>query len=99
MDASAEALYRLYSGFSLHEAVGNNAFSYGRRKNRSLYVPKLIHGQLSVVRPGNTIVFSEIEEGVEKNHTGLEQFVHLNWNNKQLFIFDNHKDVKNEKAT
>jgi len=87
---SSEALYRLYNGFQITKAIGNNAFSFNQRKRRFIYVPKLVQGQLSDVQPGNTIVFSEIEEGVEKNHTGLEQFVHLSWNEKQIFIFDNH---------
>jgi hypothetical protein len=90
MNFSNEAIYHLYSGFYIRGAIGNNAFSFNQRTNQSIYIPPLIKGKFSDVQPGNTIAFSEFLEGKEYNHNGLKQFVHLVWNGKQVFVFDNH---------
>ena len=50
-----------YTGFYIDKPLGNNMFSYNERKNKKIYVPKLIQGDLSDVKVGNEVVFSEIE--------------------------------------
>jgi len=49
-------LQALYSGFEVAEPVGNNAFSFQQRKNKSIYVPPLIQSALSDVQVGSEIV-------------------------------------------
>ncbi|EQH14377.1 UPF0489 family protein, partial [Clostridioides difficile] len=44
-----------YSGFYIEKPVGNNVFSYDKRENKSIYVPKLINGTLNDVRLGNEV--------------------------------------------
>ncbi len=83
-------LQSFYSGFEINEPAGNNAFSYGQRQNKSIWVPPLIPGALTDVTQGDKIVFSEIEDGVEKNRNGLKNFVYLSYHHKNIFIFDNH---------
>ncbi len=83
-------LQTLYSGFEISEPLGNNTFSFELRNNKSIWVPPLISGALSDITPGDEIVFSEVEEGIEKNQTGLKQFVYLPFQGKDIFIFDNH---------
>lgn len=86
----SKSIYDFYNGFYIDRPLGNNAFSYTDRKNKQIYVPPLIRGDLSDLIPGNKIVFSEIEDGVEQNKCGLKNFVHWIVNNIDIFIFDNH---------
>ncbi|MEJ2053207.1 MAG: UPF0489 family protein [Calditrichaceae bacterium] len=83
-------IYDFYHGFFIDQPAGNNAFSFSRRKNKKIYVPSLIRGDLCDLSVGNEIVFSEIEDGVEKNKHGLKKFIHRTVNEKDIFIFDNH---------
>lgn len=83
-------LQQFYSGFEIGEPIGNNAFSYTSRKNKKIYIPPLIEGDLSNLKIGDHIVFSEIEDGIEKNRQGLKHFVYFRFREKDIFIFDNH---------
>jgi len=83
-------LQSLYAGFGINDPVGNNAFSYEQRQNKSIYVPSLIQGTLADLVPGEKIVFSEIEDGIEKNRSGLKNFIYYPFQGKDIFIFDNH---------
>jgi len=83
-------LTTLYSGFDLETPVGNNAFSFDARKNRTLHVPALVTGTLQHLAIGRSIAFSEVVDGVELNRLGLERFVHFEQDGKQFFVFDNH---------
>ena len=85
-----DSLKRLYHGFEISAALGNNAFSYDNRKNKKIYVPPLISGSPQQLQKGRQVVFSEIEEGIEKNRCGLLNFIHYGYENKTIFIFDNH---------
>ncbi|EQH66323.1 hypothetical protein [Clostridioides difficile] len=62
-----------YSGFYIEKPVGNNVFSYDKRENKSIYVPKLINGTLNDVRLGNEVVFNEVDENklVDKSKNTL----------------------------
>lgn len=83
-------IYEFYNGFYINRPSGNNAFSYSERINKQIYIPPLISGQLSDLAMGDEIVFSEIEDGVEKNKKGLKDFIHIKFEEKDIFIFDNH---------
>ena len=85
-----KSIYEFYNGFYIDRPVGNNAFSYSDRKNKQIYVPSLLPGKLSDLAIGDEIVFSEIEHGVEKNRTGLKNYIHLVIKDTDIFIFDNH---------
>ena len=50
----------------------------------------MVKGNLSDVEIGQKIVFSEIEDGIEKNRNGLENFIYFPFQDKDIFIFDNH---------
>lgn len=79
-----------YTGFYIDKPLGNNKFSYDERKNKKIYVPKLIQGNLSDVKVGNEVVFSEIEFEEEINAIGLKNMVRFNYKDKTVYIFDNH---------
>ncbi len=83
-------LQSFYSGFHIDDPVGNNAFSFSRRRNQGIFVPTLVCGSMAQVCPGEDVVFSEIVDGVEINAKGLERFVHLDIPGKDVFVFDNH---------
>jgi hypothetical protein len=86
----SKSIYDFYNGFFIDQPVGNNIFSFADRKNKRIYVPPLLTGQLSDLAIGDEIVFSEIEDGIEKNKKGLKHFIHWITNKKEIFIFDNH---------
>jgi hypothetical protein len=79
-----------YNGFYIEKAVGNNAFSFEKRGNKRIYVPPLIEERIAELSLGNKTVFSEIEDGVEKNRAGLKNFIYNYDLDKHIFIFDNH---------
>ena len=79
-----------YTGFYIDKSLGNNVFSYDERKNKKIYVPKLIQGDLSDVKVGNEVVFSEIDFEEEINAIGLKNMVKFNYEDKTVYIFDNH---------
>jgi len=83
-------LKKFYSGFYLEKPAGNNAFSYDARKNRRLYVPALVGGDLRDLAISRSVAFSEVVDGVEQNRPGLNRFVHIEKKGKQFFVFDNH---------
>ncbi len=85
-----QSLQTIYHGFHITEPVGNNAFSHEQRQNKSIWVPALMQGTLSDLSLGTEIVFSEIEDGVEKNRNGLNNFLYFPFRGKDIFIFDNH---------
>lgn len=83
-------LSELYNGFYISEPIGNNAFSYTRRQNKKIYVPPLRRAGIDDLALGNEVVFSEINNGNEKNLTGLANYLLFNWNKTPVFVFDNH---------
>ena len=83
-------LKKLYSGFYIDSPTGNNIFSFGKRRNKKIFVPPLFSGKINDILIGNEIVFSEIDDGIEFNKVGLKHFVHMTRNGKQIFVFDNH---------
>lgn len=81
-----------YTGFYIDRPLGNNVFSYEERKNKSIYVPKLIEGTLCDVKIGEKVVFNEIDDdGNEIKAKGLENIVEWDTcDGKKVYIFDNH---------
>ena len=87
---SEKTIYDLYRGFEIVEPLGNNAFSFNQRRNKSISVAPLRKGTINDVHPGNKIAFCEVEEGQEQCRPGLEAFIHIPQKKKDIFIFDNH---------
>ncbi len=83
-------LQQFYSGFDIKKPVGNNAFSFDKRKQKEIFVPPLIEGTPNDLRVGSQIAFSEIVDGNEKNYCGLKNFIHFKHGETEVFIFDNH---------
>lgn len=80
-----------YCGFFIDKPVGNNIFSYEDRKNKKIFVPKLITGDLNDIKEGKEIVFNEIDEDREIKAYGIEKMVEMNTEDgKRVYIFDNH---------
>jgi hypothetical protein len=96
-----------YKGFFIDKPIGNNKFSYNERTKKEIYVPKLIQGNLDDVLLGEECVFSEVDEDKEINALGLKNMVMYNFDDKDIYIFDNHnhafyfwmKSLKNKKFT
>ena len=80
-----------YSWFYLREAVGNNAFSFEQRKNKKIWVPKLIEAQISDIELWEEVVFEDFgfDDQLSTN-TGLKNFYIIKWKNKDIYLFDNH---------
>jgi len=83
-------LMKLYSGFSIETADGNNAFSFDARERKSIFVPPLIEAPLESASLGEHVVFCEIEDGIEHALTGLKNMIYSHWRDKHIFLFDNH---------
>lgn len=79
-----------YKGFYIDKAIGNNVFSYEERKNKKIYVPKLIEGTLDDVVVGEEVVFNEIDQQQEIKAKGLKNMVLYKFKDKDIYIFDNH---------
>ncbi|MGL6106353.1 UPF0489 family protein [Romboutsia sp.] len=79
-----------YKGFYITKCSGNNVFSYNERRDKQIYVPKLIEGNLEDVCIGEEVVFNEIDEGIEIKAKGLKNMVKLDSKDKEIYIFDNH---------
>ena len=85
-----EVLQTYYTGFYINTPGGNNAFSYEKRKNKLIYVPPVLKGDLDDLAVSQEIAFSEIVEGKERNSTGLKYFLMVERGDKHIFICDNH---------
>lgn len=48
--------------FYITKPVGNNAFSFDLRTNKTLYVPSVIEGDFNDVEMGNEVVFEDVDE-------------------------------------
>ncbi len=77
--------------FSLNGRLGNNAFSYELRGNKTLFVSSIIDGNFRDVKEWSEIVFEDIDEkGVLRSCTGLRNFVRMDWKGIPMIVFDNH---------
>jgi len=85
----------MYSWFYLTENIGNNAFSFFKRKNKKLWVPKLIKindfNEIKLQKNKNKIAFEDFDFNWDlKANYWLENFYEINFFWKKLFLFDNH---------
>lgn len=85
-----DELKKLYRGFYIEQPVGNNEFSFDKRRNRSIWVAPLVDGLPGDIREGNNIAFAEVEDDREISAKGLEQFLYFEHADRPVFIFDNH---------
>jgi len=75
----------------LIKPVGNNAFSYEERTNKSLYIPSIVEGNFTDIQEWTEIVFEDKDEkNIIRSCTWLENFVRMRWNHIPMIIFDNH---------
>lgn len=80
-----------YTWFYLDEAKGNNAFSFEQRKNKKLWVPKLIEAEIWDIELWDEVVFEDFgfDDQLSTN-TGLKNFYKISWQGKDIYLFDNH---------
>ncbi len=80
-----------YNWFYLDKPLGNNAFSFKERKNKKLWVPKLIKAEFGDIKLWNEVVFEDFwfDDQLSTN-TWLENFYHFKWKEKDIYLFDNH---------
>ncbi len=80
-----------YTWFYLDEAKGNNAFSFEQRKNKKLWVPKLIEATIWDIELWDEVVFEDFwfDDQLSTN-TGLKNFYKISWEWKDIYLFDNH---------
>lgn len=81
-----------YKWFYLEEPLGNNAFSYTQRKNKKLWVPKLIeNAKISDIKLWEKVVFEDYGfDDILSSNFWLENFYHFKWRGKDIYLFDNH---------
>ncbi|MCA9408121.1 MAG: UPF0489 family protein [Candidatus Omnitrophica bacterium] len=88
--SNIELLQQFYQGFYLTDPVGNNAFSFDKRQCQEIYVPPIIQGTLQDLKIGKEVAFCEHFEQEEIRKCGLQHFLYLEINDKEIFVFDNH---------
>ena len=78
--------------FYITEPVWNNAFSYEKRKNKKLYVPSLIEiDSFDKIKLWDEIVFEDYDFNNKlSSNKWLKNFYKIKWNNKDIYLFDNH---------
>ncbi len=82
--------------FQITNNISNNSFSFSKRKNPTINVPKIIDGEIDDVKIGNKIVFEDFNENGElKSCVGLKNFVRTVHpiTKKPIIIVDNHNHV------
>lgn len=83
----------MYSqSFYISENVWNNAFSYNIREKKQIFVPSLKKiSSLCDIELWTEVAFSDIDfDWNLREYCGLKNFYELDWNNKKIFLFDNH---------
>ncbi|MDO4794131.1 MAG: hypothetical protein Q3993_08090 [Filifactor alocis] len=77
-------------GFYLKTNTGNNAFSFEHRKNKELWIPPLLQGDVHSLKQGDNYVFCEYDSETDKDECcpGLEFMIYDGKRN--LYLFDNH---------
>lgn len=81
--------------FFIDQAVWNNAFSFETRKNKKIYVPKLIEvdnfDEIEFQDDKEKIAFEDFwfDDKLSTNY-GLKNFYKIDYKWKELYLFDNH---------
>ncbi len=84
------------SEFQITDNISNNSFSFSKRKNPTIHVPKIIDGGVDDVKIGNKIVFEDFDEHNNlKSCVGLKNFIRTihPTTKKPIIIVDNHNHV------
>lgn len=77
--------------FYIETPVWNNAFSYEKRVHKKLLVSSLIEWILENIELWNETVFEDYDfEDQFISAKWLKNFYKLKWNDKDLYLFDNH---------
>lgn len=81
--------------FYISRNIGNNSFSYEKRKSLgsdcTIYIPSTISWSLNDLKIWNQIVFEEIDSNWNlSSHVWLQNFLHISKSGKDIFIMDNH---------
>lgn len=82
--------------FQITDNRSNNAFSFEKRVNPTLWVPNVVEGGLDDVEIGDQVVFEDFDEnGKLKSCIGLRHFVRMEHptTGKPIVIVDNHNHV------
>jgi len=85
--------------FYIEESVWNNAFSYGERENKKLFIPKLKKIQsleeVELLQKGTEkITFEEYDfDDKMQSCYGLKNLYELEWKGKKVYLVDNHNHV------
>lgn len=83
--------------FYIKDKVGNNAFSYDKRKNKKLYVPNIIESSINEIElkdDFDKIAFEDFwfDWKISTNY-GLKNFYKIKWKWKEIVLVDNHNHV------
>ncbi len=77
--------------FVLKGKIGNNAFSYDKRKvNDALYISRIEKSDCFNIKKSDMIAFSEIDNNKEYGFKGIDPFLLVEGRNKNIYVFDNH---------
>lgn len=77
--------------FYIEARKSSNAFSFERRKNPRIYVPKMVDGGVENVETGEEVVFEDFDDsGVLQSCRGLKNFVRIAGDGRTVYVFDNH---------
>jgi hypothetical protein len=88
------SLLFLYTWFYITQPLGNNKFSYKKRKSlwskAQIYVPPLIQWTSKDLKISNQISFEEVVNNKLISCKWLQNFVQIKNSNPPTFIIDNH---------
>ena len=71
----------------ISKPVGNNAFSYERRQEKSICIPAIIEGDLKTLSESNQYSFIELDDKEKEiKCKGVVNFIR----DEHIFLFDNH---------
>ena len=78
--------------FYIESKSWNNAFSFEKRQNKKLFVPSLKEiVNFNEIKLWNNIVFEDFDfDWKLQSCSGLENFYKIKWENKYIYLFDNH---------
>jgi len=78
--------------FFIETPVWNNALSFDKRKNKKLYVPKLIKSRIdSIIELWDNVVFEDFDfDWKLVSATWLKNMHLFEYKNKNMYLFDNH---------
>ncbi len=88
---SIKELRKYLNDFQPDLRSGKKDSSFCKRGNKKLFMPRLAERNLGDFLVEEKNDFTEVGNGNEINYAGLRQFVYVQKDGKDIFIFDNHK--------